>query len=128
MDRQAYIELLLDHYENPRNRGRLAAPDAQATLGNPGCGDLLTIYLKINGDSQIAEISFEGEGCTVSQAVASILTEKLTGQSLSYAEHLTPDDVTEWVGYEVMLSRPRCALLALSALKLALRNLPKRPS
>ncbi len=125
MDRQAQIEFLLDHYENPRNRGRLEDPDAQMTWGNPGCGDVLTIYLKISDDGQITDISFEGEGCTVSQASASILTEKLQGQPLSYAENLTPDEVASWVGREVMLTRPRCALLALNTLKLALRHLPK---
>ncbi len=125
VDRQAQIDFLLDHYENPRNRGRLEDPDAQMTWGNPGCGDVLTIYLKISEDGQITDISFEGEGCTVSQAAASILTEQLKGQPLSYAENLTPDDVISWVGPEVMLTRPRCALLALSTLKLALRHLPK---
>ncbi|MFN4217960.1 MAG: iron-sulfur cluster assembly scaffold protein [Candidatus Bipolaricaulia bacterium] len=126
MDRQAQIEFLLDHYENPRNRGRLENPDAQMTLGNPGCGDVITIYLKTGDDGKITDISFEGEGCTVSQASASILTEKLKGQALSYAENITVDDVMGWVGREVMLSRPRCALLALSTLKLALRHLPKK--
>ncbi len=122
------IELLLDHYENPRNRGRLDNPDVQMTWGNPGCGDVLTIYLKVSDDGTITDISFEGEGCTVSQASASILTEKLKGQSLAYAEQLTVDDVMSWVGREVMISRPRCALLALSTLKLALRYLPKKPN
>nr|BAL56320.1 NifU family SUF system FeS assembly protein [uncultured Acetothermia bacterium]BAL60138.1 NifU family SUF system FeS assembly protein [Candidatus Acetothermum autotrophicum] len=128
MDRQAQIDFLLDHYENPRNRGRLENPDAQMTWGNPGCGDVITIYLKVSDDGQITDISFEGEGCTVSQASASILTEKLKGQALSYAEQLTVDDVTSWVGREIMLSRPRCALLAFSTLKLALRDLPKKSS
>lgn len=128
MDRQAQIDFLLDHYENPRNRGRLENPDAQMTWGNPGCGDVITIYLKVSDDGTITDISFEGEGCTVSQASASILTEKLKGQALSYAEQLTVDDVTSWVGREIMLSRPRCALLAFSTLKLALRDLPKKSS
>ncbi len=128
VDRQAQIELLLDHYENPRNRGRLENPDAHVSWGNPGCGDVITLYLKVSDDGQITDIAFEGEGCTVSQASASILTEKLKGQPLSYAENLTVDDVMSWVGREVMLSRPRCALLALSTLKLALRDLPKKPS
>ncbi len=128
VDRQAQIDFLLDHYENPRNRGRLENPDAQMTWGNPGCGDVITIYLKVSDAGTITDISFEGEGCTVSQASASILTEKLKGQALSYAEQLTVDDVTSWVGREIMLSRPRCALLAFSTLKLALRDLPKKSS
>jgi nitrogen fixation NifU-like protein len=130
MDRQAQIELLLDHYENPRNRRKIEDPDITMSWGNPGCGDVLTLYLKIDEAERIAEISFEGEGCTVSQASASILTEKLEGQPLAYAEALSPEDIMSWVGREVMLTRPRCALLALHTLKIALReyrrHLPKK--
>jgi nitrogen fixation NifU-like protein len=130
MDRQAQIEFLLDHYENPRNRRKIEDPDIMMSWGNPGCGDVLTLYLKIDEAERIAEISFEGEGCTVSQASASILTEKLEGQPLAYAEALSPEDIMSWVGREVMLTRPRCALLALHTLKIALREyrryLPKK--
>jgi nitrogen fixation NifU-like protein len=122
MDRQAQIEFLLDHYENPRNRRKIEDPDIMMSWGNPGCGDVLTLYLKIDEAERIAEISFEGEGCTVSQASASILTEKLEGQPLAYAEALSPEDIMSWVGREVMLTRPRCALLALHTLKIALRE------
>jgi nitrogen fixation protein NifU and related proteins len=130
MERQAQIEFLLDHYENPRNRRKIEDPDIMMSWGNPGCGDVLTLYLKIDEAERIAEISFEGEGCTVSQASASILTEKLEGQPLAYAEALSPEDIMSWVGREVMLTRPRCALLALHTLKIALREyrryLPKK--
>jgi nitrogen fixation protein NifU and related proteins len=130
MDRQAQIEFLLDHYENPRNRRKIEDPDIMMSWGNPGCGDVLTLYLKIDEAERIAEISFEGEGCTVSQASASILTEKLEGQPLAYAEALSTEDIMSWVGREVMLTRPRCALLALHTLKIALReyrrHLPKK--
>jgi nitrogen fixation NifU-like protein len=130
MDRQAQIEFLLDHYENPRNRRKIEDPDIMMSWGNPGCGDVLTLYLKIDEAERITEISFEGEGCTVSQASASILTEKLEGQPLAYAEALSPEDIMSWVGREVMLTRPRCALLALHTLKIALREyrryLPKK--
>ena len=130
MDRQAQIEFLLDHYENPRNRRKIEDPDIMMSWGNPGCGDVLTLYLKIGEAERITEISFEGEGCTVSQASASILTEKLEGQPLAYAEALSPEDIMSWVGREVMLTRPRCALLALHTLKIALReyrrHLPKK--
>jgi len=122
MDRQAQIEFLLDHYENPRNRGKIEDPDITMSWGNPGCGDVLTLYLKIDEAERITEISFESEGCSVSQASASILTEKLKGQPLAYAESLTPEDIMSWVGREVMFTRPRCALLALDTLKIALKE------
>lgn len=132
MDRQAQIEFLLDHYEHPRNRGVLQDPDVQMSWGNPGCGDVVTLYLKIDKTNRITEISFEGEGCTISQAAASILTENLKGKTLSEAEALSPHDVMELLGREVVLTRPRCAMLALDTLKLALkehrRHLPKTSS
>lgn len=122
VDRQAQIEFLLDHYENPRNRGKLENPDAQMSWGNPGCGDVVTLYLKIDSAGQITDISFEGEGCTISQASASILTETLKGKALTDAEALTHDDLMELLGREVVLTRPRCAMLSLDTLKLALRE------
>jgi nitrogen fixation NifU-like protein len=129
MDRQAQIEFLLDHYENPRNRGTLENPDAQMSWGNPGCGDVITLYLRIDPEGHITEISFEGEGCTISQASASILTEELKGQTISQAEALSPDDLMGLLGREAVMTRPRCAMLALDTLKLALReyrrHLPK---
>jgi nitrogen fixation NifU-like protein len=62
MDREAYVENLLDYYENPRNRGAL--PDAQihASGGNPGCGDIVVMYARLDDDGRIAELSFDGEG------------------------------------------------------------------
>lgn len=134
MDRQAQLEFLLDHYENPRNRGKIENPEAQMSWGNPGCGDVVTLYLKIDTEGRLTDISFEGEGCTISQASASILTEKLKGKTLSDADALNPDDLMELLGREVVMTRPRCATLALDTLKLALkeykrkRHLPKEPA
>ena len=68
MDRQAYVEHILDHYEHPRHKHRLEDADVQLGGGNPGCGDLITVYLKIGDDETIEAIGFEGEGCTISQA------------------------------------------------------------
>lgn len=126
MDRQAQLEFLLDHYENPRNRGKLENPDAQMSWGNPGCGDVITLYLKIDAERRITDIAFAGEGCTISQASASILTEKLKGKTLSDADALNPDDLMELLGREVVMTRPRCATLALDTLKLALKEYRRR--
>ncbi len=120
------LEFLLDHYENPRNRGQIENPDAQMSWGNPGCGDVVTLYLKIDAEGRITDISFEGEGCTISQASASILTEELKGKTLSHAEALSPADLLELVGREVVMTRPRCAMLAFDTLKLALKEYRRR--
>ncbi len=122
MDRQAQLEFLLDHYENPRNRGKLDHPDVHMSWGNPGCGDVITLYLKIDAEGRITAISFEGEGCTISQASASILTEELKGKTLSDAEAMDPSDLMELLGRDVVMTRPRCAMLALDTLKLALHE------
>ena len=86
MDRQAQIDFILDHYENPRHYGALADADASAQGVNPGCGDVVTIYLRADGDGRIEAMSFEGEGCTISQAGASIVTEMFTGKTLTDVE------------------------------------------
>jgi nitrogen fixation NifU-like protein len=122
MDREDYVENLLDYYENPRNQGPL--PDAQihASGGNPGCGDLVTMYAKLDDDDRISELSFEGEGCTISQAAASILTELAQGKTLSEVEEMSYEDLIDVLGREVVSVRPRCATLGLSILKSAARD------
>ncbi len=92
MDRQAQIDFILDHYENPRHYG--AVEDATVTQkgGNPGCGDIVTFYLRLGDDSRIEDISFEGEGCTISQAASSMVTEMFHGKTLEDVEN-TPADV-----------------------------------
>lgn len=122
MDRQAYIENILDHYEHPRNRRSI--PDATVTLkgGNPGCGDIVTLYLKIDGEERITDVGFEGEGCTISQAAASMLTEMIRGKTLNEVTAMSHDDFVDELGREVVISRPKCATLALNTAKAAERK------
>src|SRR5215207_8563911 len=121
VDRQEAIEFLLDHYQNPRNHGPLDAVDVTMPGGNPGCGDIVTIYLKVNaaGD-QIEHVSFEGAGCTISQAAASILTEMVEGRPLAEIDDMDFNDMIDQLGREVVNTRPRCATLALGTLKAAI--------
>src|SRR6185437_11468054 len=79
MDRQEAIEFLVDHYNNPRNRGALEGADIDQVGGNPGCSDRVEMYAKIGPDGRIEEVSFEGEGCTISMAAASSVTEMVQG-------------------------------------------------
>ena len=88
MDRQERIDFILDHHDKPRHRGVLPAADAVYSGGNPGCGDIVTFYLKVDGDGRIEDISFEGEGCTISQAASSIVTEMFHGKTLADVEAL----------------------------------------
>lgn len=124
-DRQAFIDNILDHYEHPRHHGQL--PDATVAIkgGNPGCGDVITAYLKLDPADQdrIIDVSFEGEGCTISQAAASILSEQIIGKTLAEVTAMDHEAFIEDLGREVVINRLRCATLALNTVKAAERKL-----
>jgi nitrogen fixation NifU-like protein len=121
-DRQEFIDFILDHYENPRHHGALPNPDLVMRGGNPGCGDIVTLYLKLGLDERIVDVSFEGQGCTISQAAASIMTEKVLGQTLADVAALNHELVVDEMGREVVENRLRCATLALNTVKAAARK------
>ncbi|MCC6630318.1 MAG: SUF system NifU family Fe-S cluster assembly protein [Chloroflexi bacterium] len=126
MDRQAYIELLLDHYENPRNRGKLDDADVVLGGGNPGCGDVVTMYLKIDDQERITAVRFEGEGCTISQAGASVVTELVQGRPLAEIEAMDLNAMIDELGRDVVVSRTRCATLGLGTVKGAIAEYRRR--
>ena len=120
MDRQAYIEHILDHFQQPRNKRRLEAADVQLGGGNPGCGDLITVYLKVGEGDRVEEVSFEGEGCTISQAGGSIISELITGMTLDEVKALGTETMIEEMGADIVRSRVRCATLALGTAQAAI--------
>lgn len=120
MERTALIARLLDHYEHPRNRGSLPDADVTQTGGIPDCGDVVTVYLKIDPPDRVVAISFEGQGCTISQAAASILSERVIGLTFAEIEAITLDEMIDFLGREAVQTRPRCATLALRTLKAAI--------
>ena len=123
MDRQEAIDNLLDHYEHPRNQGAIEGADVVMPGGNPGCGDIVTIYLKVDGSGEAVErVTFEGQGCTISQAAASILTELVDHKPLAEVDAMDFNDMIDLLGREVVSSRPRCATLALGTLKAAVHK------
>src|ERR1700758_844573 len=80
-----YREIILDHYRNPRNRGELPAPPAHAETGfNPLCGDEITLYIQVDGD-RLADIRLTGQGCSISQSSASMMSTAVKGKSLAEA-------------------------------------------
>jgi len=119
VDRQEYIEIILDHFENPRHRHRMDGADVQLGGGNPGCGDLITMYLRIGDDDRIEAVSFEGEGCTISQAGGSIIAELVEGLSLDEVKGLGTHTMIDEMGVDVVKSRVRCATLALGTVQAA---------
>ncbi len=125
MDRQAQIDFILDHYENPRHYGPIEDATIVQKGGNPGCGDLVTFYLKVDGEGQIQEISFEGDGCTISQAASSMVTEMLTGKTLADVEATSSEALLDLLGREIAGTRLKCATLGLNTAKEAVRRLPR---
>jgi nitrogen fixation NifU-like protein len=122
------IQILLDHYERPRNKTVMDDPDVQMPGGNPGCGDVVTMYVKGAEDHEhLHDVSFEGEGCTISMAAASMLMEQVHGEDLTMAEVLELDyhEMIEKLGRQVVASRPKCATLGLGTLKAAVRRYQK---
>ena len=122
LDRQAYIENLLDYYQNPRNKGRIDDADVTMSGGNPGCGDVVTMYVTTD-DNAVDEIRFEGQGCTISQAGASMVAEKYEGRPLEEIEAADVDDMIDEMGREVVISRVRCATVGIGTLKAAVQQL-----
>ena len=110
-----YRQYILEHYREPRNHGHLDRPDVHAGDTNPLCGDRVEIDLRLEGE-RIAEVRFAGRGCAISQASASMLTEKIEGATLEELRALTPDDIFEMLGVTIGPARQRCALLSLRVL------------
>ena len=103
---------------------RWQMPSVVQKGGNPGCGDVVTFYLKVNGDDRIEAISFEGEGCTISLAGASVVTEMFTGKTLAdVGGHAGRGDPGHLLGREIAGTRLKCATLGLNTVKAAVRHL-----
>ena len=122
----------MDHYRNPRNNGRLEAPEASFEDQNPLCGDTLRMDLAFDPPlsqeatperRRISAIRFSGRGCAISQAAASMLTELVEGRTVAEARALSKDDLLAELGITLSATRLKCALLSLKAFKAALYGL-----
>jgi nitrogen fixation protein NifU and related proteins len=115
-----YNEKVLDHFQNPRNMGTMDNPDAEATVGNPQCGDVMKIMIKIK-DNKIDDIKFQTMGCAAAIATSSMTTELAKGKSLSEAKKITNTDVAKALG-ELPPIKIHCSNLAADALRQAIEN------
>ena len=120
-----YRENLIDHYNNPRNFGNMPKSSTSAELENVSCGDLIKMQVNVK-DGIIKDIMFNGEGCAVAIASASMLTEHIKGKSIEYAVNYTFTDLEKLLGVELSPSRIKCANLGLEALKSSLKSLTKK--
>ncbi len=118
-----YSPQLLDHFQNPRNVGDLADPDAAVQLENPACGDVLRLTLKIS-ENRVSNAAFKAKGCVPSIACGSALTELIRGKTLEQARAITRDDVIAGVGALPQASI-HAAQLAIDALREALSQLKR---
>ena len=114
-----YHEHIMDHYRNPRNKGRLESPTVSFTDSNPMCGDEINVALEVKGGT-IAKARQFTIGCAISQAGASMLFEQLEGKTVKEALAIPKEDILDEFGTELSVSRVKCALLALHATKKAL--------
>lgn len=122
MERQDYIDNLLDHYEHPRNRHAIEHAAVDFTGGNPGCGDIIRMFAAVDDDGRVTDVSFEGEGCTISQAAASIITEIVPGKTMDEVAAMTYEDLIGELGKDVVSTRVKCATLALGTLKAGVKD------
>lgn len=123
---EMFRENILEHYRNPRNQGTLEHPDITYEDANPLCGDRIRMDLKIK-DGKIDAVRFSGHGCSISQAAASMLSERIEGQPLEEVRKLTRDDILDMLGIELGPVRLKCALLALKTLKAGVYGLKQWP-
>ena len=121
-----YREYILDHYRNPRNYGRLERPTVHSEDSNPLCGDQLGMDLLVEGD-HVTEVRFQGRGCAISQAAASMLSEMVEGKTVEEVAHLGKEDILEALGVPISPARMKCAFLSLRVLHrgLAIAGLEK---
>jgi nitrogen fixation protein NifU and related proteins len=111
-----YREHILDHYKNPRNRGVIEHPDLTFQDSNPLCGDELRIDMKV-AEGVVTDVKFSGNGCSISQAAASMLTERIMGKRVEDIKKISRDDILEDLGIALGPVRLKCALLALKVAK-----------
>src|SRR5262245_15318892 len=118
---ELYSDTLLDHFRHPRNYGSLSAPDISNEQFNPLCGDRIRIELKLNR-SIVSEARFKGDGCAISTAAASLLTELVIGQDLGKLANISDARLISALESDVRPARLQCALLPLQALREGLKN------
>lgn len=124
-----YSKKVLDYFMKPRNLGEIPNPDGESTVGNPKCGDIMKIYLKINkneaGEEIIEDIRFQTLGCGAAIATSSMATEMVKGKTLDEAYKITNQQVADKLGGLPAL-KMHCSNLAADAIKKAIENYRKK--
>lgn len=121
-EQDIYEEHVLDHYEDPYHRGELTTATHAHEANNPLCGDVIHIDLKLDDDGKITEAWFDGEGCVISQASASMLIEKIEGKTIEEVNDFTAEDMLELFGPKLTPNRQKCCLLSWRVLQSAFHS------
>jgi len=119
-----YTEKVMDHFRNPRNMGEILNADGVGTVGNPVCGDLMTIYIKVN-DNRIEDIKFKTFGCGAAIATSSMITELARGKTLEEALKISRGDVADSLGGLPPI-KMHCSNLAADGLHAAIQDYLKK--
>ena len=113
-----YRDFILEHYRDPHNRGVLEPSDLRFADSNPTCGDEMSMTLRLDDSRErVTDVAFDGRGCAISQASASILTDELRGSTLDELRAMDPKDVLESLGVPIGPARLKCALLSYKVLQ-----------
>lgn len=124
MSSDMYREQIIDLYEHPLNYGELENPDFSYEEDNPLCGDVVRIDVRLDETGRVADVRWQGEGCAISQASASLLTEEIKGMTLEDLRDFDKDVLLEMIGVPLSMARVKCALLSLKVLKAGAYHLP----
>ena len=114
---ELYREQILEHYKRPHNFGVIEDPDLEFEDSNPFCGDEQHVTIRLDDDDRVAEVRFDGQGCAISTAATSMLTDELVGLSRDELVTLPKERVLELLGIEISATRMKCALIGLKVVK-----------
>lgn len=114
---ELYREQILEHYKRPHNFGAIENPDLEFEDTNPFCGDEQHVTIKLDEDDRVAEVKFEGQGCAISTAATSLLTDELVGMTRDELIQLPKEYVLDLLGIDISATRMKCALLGLKVVK-----------
>lgn len=121
-----YSEIVMEHFRNPQNVGRIEDADAKAVEGSPSCGDMVSVYLRVDPETKrIEDIKFESYGCASNIATGSIITELAKGKTLEEAKEITWQQASEALG-GLPPVKTHCSVLAVDSLRAAIRNYEER--